>query len=76
MGIIAVDALFVAARVDEEASVGVLLNVHTKNVFTRFSKDTFMIRHQTRHLDTVSGISHVTTKRVSVFVCFYPLKLQ
>lgn len=44
MGIIAVDALLVAARVGEEGSVGVLLNVHTKNLFTRSSKDTFMIR--------------------------------
>lgn len=56
------DALFGAARIDEEGPVGVLLNVHTKNLFSRSSKDTFMIRHQTGGSPSVPGISHVTTK--------------
>lgn len=59
MGIsFAVDVLFGVARVDEAGSVGAPLIVHTKNLFTRSSKVTFMIRHQT----SVPGISHVTTK--------------
>lgn len=58
MGIIAVDALFGVDLVDEEGSVGALLIVHTKNLFTTSSKDMFMIRRQT----SVPGISHVTTK--------------
>lgn len=58
VGIIAVDVLFGVALVDEEGSVAALLIVHTKNLFTRSSKDTFMIRPQT----SVPGISHVTTK--------------
>lgn len=56
------DVLFGAACIDEEGSVGVLLNVHTKNLFSRSSKDTFMIRHQTRGPASVPGISHVMTK--------------
>lgn len=56
------DVLFGAAGIDEERSVGELLNVHTKNLFSRSSKDTFVIRHQTRGSAAVPGISHVTTK--------------
>lgn len=56
------DVLFGAARIDEEGSVGALLNVHTKNLFSRSSKDTFMIRDQTRGSASIPGISHVTTK--------------
>lgn len=57
-GIILVDTLFGVPRVDQEGSVGALLIVHTKNLFTRSSEDTFMIRHQT----LVPAISHVMTK--------------